>query len=223
MGIKEYIKQSKLLNSVYIWIENHIIGGNKYLVKDNRLIISNAILKHSTVNISGKENTVELLSGSRINNCRITVFGNNNHIKIGENAIFNSIVLNVEDDGNLIDIGNKTTIECDSEIAAIEGKCVQIGEDCMISSNVRICTGDSHSLVNVDGNRINCSQNIIIGNHVWIGTRAVINKGTVIANNCTVGACSLLAGKKYTELYSVIAGIPAKVIKKGVDWRRERL
>lgn len=223
MGIKKYIKQSEFLSSAYILIQNHIIGGNKFAVKDNRLILSDAVLKHSVINISGKNNTVEILKGTYFNNSRIIIYGNNNHIRIGENAILNSTELHIEDDGNLIDIGNKTTIEHNTEIATIEGNFVKIGEDCMISSDVRICTGDSHSLVDGNGRRINDSKSITIGNHVWIGMRAVINKGTEIVNNCTVGACSLLSGKKYEEPYVIIAGVPAKVINRGVDWRRERL
>lgn len=223
MKIKETIKKIKRLNHICLMAQNYLIGGNKYLVANNKMMLNNAILKHTTVKMVGNNNILEVLPDVHLNNCKVIIYGNNNYIRLEEKAILNEVKLYIEDDHNSITIGRGTTIECNSEIAAIEGTSVSIGEDCMISSNVRVCTGDSHSLINQEGKRVNYSQNVTIGDHVWIGMRAVINKGVEITDNCIVGACSLLAGKLFIEKNTLIVGVPARVIKCGIGWRRERL
>lgn len=223
MKIKEKIKKIKRLNHIYLMAQNYLIGGNKYLIENNKMMLHNAILKHTTVKMVGNNNILEVLPDVYLSNCKIIIYGSNNYIRLEEKAILNQVRLYIEDDHNSITIGCGTTIEGNSEIAAIEGTSVSIGEDCMISSDVRVCTGDSHSLINQEGKRVNFSQNVAIGDHVWIGMRAVINKGVEVSDNCTVGACSLLAGKVFTEKNTLIAGVPARVIKRGIGWRRERL
>ena len=52
-----------------------------------------------------------------------------------------------------------------------------------------------------------------IGNNVWIGENAVILPGTTVGDGCIIGANAVLNGKDYPS-YSIIAGIPAKVIKQ---------
>lgn len=91
----------------------------------------------------------------------------------------------------------------------------------MISSNVRIVTSDSHSIVNESGERINPACDVLIGNHCWIGMRALCLKGSSIADNSVVGAASCLTGK-IIEKGVVIAGTPARIIKKNINWKRER-
>ena len=51
---------------------------------------------------------------------------------------------------------------------------------------------------------------VTIGNNVFIGTKAVILKGTTIGDNCIVGAGSVVRGTFPDGV--VIAGNPAKVI-----------
>ena len=51
-----------------------------------------------------------------------------------------------------------------------------------------------------------------IGQNVFIGCNCLILKGTEIGDDCVIGAGSVVSGK--FEAGSVIAGNPAKVIKK---------
>ena len=52
---------------------------------------------------------------------------------------------------------------------------------------------------------------IAIGDDVFIGAESVILPGVTIANNCIIGAGSVVT-HSITEEYSVAAGVPAKVI-----------
>ena len=134
----------------------------------------------------------------------------------------NKADLYCEDNNNKIIIGNKTAIYGETHLAAIESTSIIIGEDCMFSSEIHFRTGDSHSIVNSEGLRINPSENITIGDHVWVGTKVIVLKGTNVPKDCIIGAGSLLC-KNYDEPNSVIAGSPARVLKKDVNWLHERI
>ncbi len=53
---------------------------------------------------------------------------------------------------------------------------------------------------------------VTIGNDCWIGARSVILPGITIGDCCIVAAGSVVT--KDVESYSVVAGVPAKVVKK---------
>jgi acetyltransferase-like isoleucine patch superfamily enzyme len=56
---------------------------------------------------------------------------------------------------------------------------------------------------------------VIIGNDVWIGTKAIIMGGITIGNGVIIGAGSIVT--KDLPDYSIAVGIPAKVIKYRFD------
>jgi acetyltransferase-like isoleucine patch superfamily enzyme len=60
---------------------------------------------------------------------------------------------------------------------------------------------------------------INVGEHVWIGMNSIILKDVNIADNVVIGACSLV-NKSFVENYTAIAGSPAKIVKRNVNWDR---
>jgi acetyltransferase-like isoleucine patch superfamily enzyme len=56
---------------------------------------------------------------------------------------------------------------------------------------------------------------IIIGNNVWIGSNSTILPGVVIGDNSIIGAGSVVT--KNVPSNVIVAGVPAKVIKKIED------
>jgi acetyltransferase-like isoleucine patch superfamily enzyme len=52
---------------------------------------------------------------------------------------------------------------------------------------------------------------VIIHDNVWIATKATILKGVTIGEGAVIGACSLVI--KDVPPYTVVGGVPAKVIK----------
>ena len=81
----------------------------------------------------------------------------------------------------------------------INANC-RIGENCRIQNNVNIgASGGS-------------SKAPKIGNNVYIGPGAVIYGDIEIADNCYIGA-NAVVNKSFDIPFSVIAGIPAKVVK----------
>lgn len=79
-------------------------------------------------------------------------------------------------------------------------------------------TTDYHVIQDANGNVENMSDDIFIGNHVWIGLQCILLKGTKVADGCVVGARSLLT-KEYKEKNTIIAGQPAIIIKKNIYWK----
>lgn len=170
----------------------------------------------------GSQNRVMIEDFCKLKNCTIIISGNHNTIKIGKHCGFNNVGLFTEDDGNTIEIGEYTNIISDVDMSAIEGTRIIIGKNCLFSNDLHFRTGDSHSIVDMSGQRINPSEDIIIGDHVWIGTKVTCLKGVQIADNCVVAATTTLC-KKYTTPNCLIGGVPGKVLKENISWDAARL
>lgn len=89
---------------------------------------------------------------------------------------------------------------------------ITIGDDCHITANCTFITHDGGTLVlRKKIPDLEITAPIVIGSNVYIGYNSTILYGTEIGDNCIVGACSLVKGKFPAN--SVIAGVPARVIK----------
>ena len=90
-------------------------------------------------------------------------------------------------------------------------KKVTIGEGVIIAPGVTIRDSDAHSIKGSE-----TAKEVEIGNHVWIGTNAIILKGVKIGDNSVIAAGAVVT--KDVPKNSVVAGVPAKVIKKNIEW-----
>jgi acetyltransferase-like isoleucine patch superfamily enzyme len=97
-----------------------------------------------------------------------------------------------------------------------------VGERCLFSSGIHARTGDSHSVVDLAGRRINPSRDIVIGDHVWVGMGATLLKGALVAESSVIAAQAVVT-KQFPAPNVVIAGNPARVVREGVDWLVERI
>lgn len=96
-------------------------------------------------------------------------------------------------------------------------KNISIGDNVQFSWDSLVIDSDAHHIINEDGLSNENTIPIFIGNKVWIGARTTILKGTHVKNNCVIGAASLL-NRKYDASNTLIAGCPAKEIKKISNW-----
>ena len=63
----------------------------------------------------------------------------------------------------------------------------------------------------------NPEKDIYLGENIWIGCNTTILKGTSLKRDIIIGAGSVVA-TKINEVGVVLAGNPARIIKKDVTW-----
>lgn len=189
---------------------------------NNRIIAPCALLKKVNIRIKGSHNTVVIGEFAQLKGASIYINGSFNHVTIGDWSYLGGTDLFIEDDGGSIVIGSRTKFLGKTHLAVIEGTAITIGNDCLFSSDIQLRTGDSHSVLDLEGRRVNASEDISIGDHVWVGTRAFLNKGAKVPPHSIVGACALVT-KAFDQPHCALAGVPAKVVKTGVDWSIRRI
>lgn len=103
-------------------------------------------------------------------------------------------------------------ITCNTRIMVEDS--LEIGSDCIIAWDVFISDSHWHEIAGMER-----FSPVSIGDQVWISHGVSILKGAVIPSGCIVGAKSLV-----TQVFGVenalIAGVPAKIIRNGVEWSR---
>ena len=108
-------------------------------------------------------------------------------------------------------IGKNVYIGGMSEVNA-RGARVEIGDDCDIASFVSINVADSHRRCIGLSSEID-RRDIIIGDHVFIGTGAVVKGGARIGHHTVVAAATVVEACEIPP-YSLVIGNPM-VVKAG--------
>lgn len=200
---------------LYVLLRNKIKKrGNSFCVK--------GLHYHNLFMFNGRNNTLSINNGSLLKNCFIRFRGNNNTIIIGKNCSLNGVSLVCLGDGCTIYIGDHCDVGKHSLIASGEGKTITIGDHALISYNVEIRNTDSHSILNLNGDRVNDAKDIDIGSYCWISCGSIILKGTRIGHDCVIGAHSVVTIKEPVD-NCVLSGVPAKIIKENVKWVKDRV
>ena len=189
-------------------------------------------------------NDIQLGSGITVIG-RIRGINNRIHIAPSGGSAF---IININGNNNVITVGRANrmvslAVECGSHVPAHEtqlkigdacsteagtrillhtsgGKCT-IGNDCLISGGITFRCGESpHLIFEKDtGTYLDVSKGIEIGQHVWIGEKTYLTKNAAVPNDCIVAAASVVT-RRFTETHSVVAGNPAAVVRKNIQWFR---
>lgn len=199
--------------------------GNRCVVngRNNFIHYGNALMKNNTFYITGDNNVLQFGDSASIISCQFTVKGNEHRLEVGNNVSFFKTNFAFEDRGGFISIGDKTSILEKCEIATVENNSkVQIGAHCMFATSVDIRNSDSHSIVSNENNkRINPGKDIVIGDHVWLGAYVAVLKGVTIGKDSVIGIRSVVT--KDIPSGVVAVGVPARVVKEGINWKEERI
>lgn len=228
--------------------QNHIIKANDNYYEDaygNIIIGKRGGLIFT---FYGFNSTIDIGDNINFENMNIKVY-NNAEIHIGDNdsqnlsrfedidmIVYNNSYFVIKDaflirkseifvgDYAKVSIGHGFTLRR-SIIAAQGGTTLNIGDDCMFSHHINIYTNDGHSIFDVNTQKNTSSskeilktRKINIGNHVWCGMCSTILYNTNIGDGSIIGANSLVKNEFPNNV--MIAGTPAKIIKKDIAWSR---
>jgi acetyltransferase-like isoleucine patch superfamily enzyme len=140
-----------------------------------------------------------IASGGRLVTDGLVVLGPGAHVSVGPSAEMR--------------IGEGTNVTSNSSFFC--KRLLEIGADCAISWDVLIMDNDAHWL-SMEGEVRPMALPVRIGDHVWVGARATILKGTTIGDGAVIGAGAVVT--KDVPPACVAAGNPAVVVHKNVEW-----
>lgn len=131
-------------------------------------------------------------------------------ITIGENSeILDGVMILTH--GGSIEIGNNCSINVYSIIYGHGG--LKIGNNVLIAGGTMVIP-NNHNFLSKEKTVIEqgcTAKGIVIEDDVWIGHGCTILDGVILAKGTVVGAGSVV--NKSTKPYSVVAGVPSKIIK----------
>jgi acetyltransferase-like isoleucine patch superfamily enzyme len=123
--------------------------------------------------------------------------------------------------GCRFDIGKDASVEFDTGfinpgtmLIIMHG--LRVGAGCSIAWGCQFLDEDFHAL-SYTGRSTVGDPRIVIGSHVWIGSNVSVLKGSIIPDGCVVAANSVV-NSRFTEKNALIAGNPAKVVRRDVSW-----
>ena len=215
--LKAILMQSGLLG---LW--NRRLGGNFTADRGtgNCIQIGRSLFTDTRIRIQGNNNVVLIGDGCRLHDLKIFLTGNGLRVEIADNCQLRGKV-KAEDAGSCIAVGAGTTME-NAYLGAYEGTSIHIGENCMLSDQVGLRTGDMHSIVEkATGVRLNPSRSIAIKPGVWLCRGVTVLKGCTIGSGTVVGGYSVVTDSLPCDVLAV--GTPCKIVRQGIAWRRERL
>lgn len=169
----------------------------------------------------GSNSVVEVCKPYKFVNCVLYV-GNNSVVSIDSTEFaIKSLSVTGMNNAKLLIGKNFSCYGCHIENHDETGLDVKIGDDCQFSYGIHIRTSDGHAIYDDNTKELlnGPKVGVTIGNHVWVGMNAIILKDVSIADNVVVGAGALIC-KSCEERNVIFAGVPAKIIKRGVNWDR---
>ncbi|WP_242919060.1 acyltransferase [Pontibacter liquoris] len=188
----------------------------------NNYFSNKGLLTNVLVDVIGNNNEIIIGSNTIIRNTLIYLRGDNHRLYLGQNCYFGEGELWMEDRYGSLLIHENTTIERGHLAVTEPYSKLEIKKDCMLARHVEIRTGDSHSILDLEtGKRINRAANVTLEEHVWVGAHAKILKGVTVGHNSVIGTASIVT--KSVPPHSVVAGIPSRVVRTNIDWKRERI
>ena len=189
------------------------------LIKENGKRVYNPKIKGLSIKFSGNYNVVKLyepllciqkLSMGLRSKDRVEIRSSKNDIQklhiecMGHTKVFIDEDFSVADGIFIADYGSK----------------IEIGKDTMFSFQTVMQTGDEHIIYNKAAGEFLGTNDIKIGSHVWVGFRTKILKKSVIPDGCIVGMDSTVT-KPFDKPNSIIAGVPAKIVRTDIRWDRD--
>ncbi|MGN7787934.1 acyltransferase [Niabella sp. 22666] len=189
--------------------------GGRIVILDPFIKIKIIKGKNAKLNIKGKFRIIPHHGGNTP--VRIEMH-QNSHLDIDGDFVIGHGVRMILNENAYLRLGGRQN-ESDSGITSdtliMVKRRVEVGKDFICAWGVYITDCDWHQIGTQPS-----QADVIIGDHVWIANNATVLKGTHIGDNSIIAGQSKLAGKKFPPA-SLLAGIPAQVVKSDVVWKRD--
>lgn len=188
----------------------YVFGDFKFVEMNGSIELSPPVKRGMVsigVNIAGyvstPRGTLRMKCGSKI------IFQNKVIISQGSQLFINDNAELIMESG--AKLGDSVKIICYKKIV--------IGEMSEITWESQVTDFNSHYILNLDNRSIeNITDPVHIGKKNWIGNRTSVMPGTILPDNIIVASNSLLNRnyvKKGVEEFSLIGGMPARIIRNG--------
>lgn len=134
-----------------------------------------------------------------------------NELKLGHGMIiYGGVLMAFDAPSASISIGEQTFLNRDCKLIA--RRSITIGRRCEIGWEVSITDSDFHQLVG----GLPATSPVMIGDHVWIGARAMVLKGVRIGDGAVVAAGAVVVHD--VPAATMVGGVPARTIRSDVQW-----
>ena len=120
-------------------------------------------------------------------------------------AVHDRVWLQAEGDAGAITVGDRVYVGHDVHVHAIDP--VTVGDDVVLADGVFVASTDHHR---GDPAAVRGTGPISIGDHVFVGQRAVVLGGVSIGAGATVGAGAVVT--RDVPAGATVAGVPARVV-----------
>ena len=209
------VRMASLVSLAFVRLRTRSAGGKL------KLSVGASLVRTPMIRSKGANNTVVIGQHCRLRSLSITIRGDGNVVTIGDRVRVTKELTIWVDENSRVEIGSGCTIES-AHLAATEHSQIRLGSDVMISTEVEIRSGDSHSIITAEsGERINPAQSVRVDDHVWLGARSTILKGVHLQSNTVVGASSVVANSPHSGNV-VVVGNPAHTVRANITWTRDR-
>jgi acetyltransferase-like isoleucine patch superfamily enzyme len=189
---------------------------------NNRLHLKFNRLSKTRIHIFGHSNRFRFHESSALRQTQVVVLGSDNDIVIEQNAVVADSQIWIHGSHCTVHLGERVSINETKIILTDDGSSVSVGGGTMLGPGTEVRCGDGHAIFDLESRKIlNRATGIEIGDSVLIGAGALILKNVKIGHGAIVGARSVVT--KDVPENALVAGVPAKVVRLGVGWTRERV
>ncbi|MBZ1351029.1 hypothetical protein KZZ10_10265 [Alcaligenaceae bacterium LF4-65] len=190
---------------------------------NNKVFLPKAISKKNIPSINlhpgvpPARDSILYLNGAT--NYNIVLWNSGNFLYISPRSSLPSATIAVG--SGLVYVGDGVTSAGQTIINVRNSGSVILNDDILISNGCKIMSDDCHSIIDIQTRkRINpFGGAVTIQKHVWMGSQSTIMGNSIIAHDNIIGERAFVRNI-YSQENSIIAGVPAKVVRTGVTWNR---
>ncbi|WP_297984833.1 hypothetical protein [uncultured Campylobacter sp.] len=190
-------------------------------IRENGNVIYGDLEQFDKIKITfiGKNNILFLTPKCRLKNSSICFGGDNALVFLGDSTTLLNITLH----SNCLFYGGNNNYYNSAGSRTLllsERKNIIIGDQCLFSHTIWFRNADPHLIYdNITNKRINPTQSIYIGDHVWVGQEVAFLKKSFVASGSIIGTKSVVTKLCYSN--TINAGNPIKQVKENISWRGE--